>query len=131
MIIISKCRLCSDRDETINHLISESSKLAQKEYKTRHNMVGNVIHWEMWKKFKFVNNNNNNNNNNNEFKFDHTNKWNMHNAASVLKNDKHKLLWNFDIQTDHLISVRRPELIIINNKKKHLPNCRSFQLTTE
>ena len=32
----SKCRLSSDRDETINHIISECSKLAQKEYKTRH-----------------------------------------------------------------------------------------------
>ena len=27
----SKCRLCGDRDETINHIISECSKLAQKE----------------------------------------------------------------------------------------------------
>ena len=32
----SKCSLCGDRDETINHIISECSKLAQKEYKTRH-----------------------------------------------------------------------------------------------
>ena len=32
----SKCRLCVDRDETINHIISECCKLAQKEYKTRH-----------------------------------------------------------------------------------------------
>ena len=31
----SKCRLRSDRDETINHIISKCSKLAQKEYKTR------------------------------------------------------------------------------------------------
>ena len=28
----SKCRLCGDRDETINHIISECSKLAQREY---------------------------------------------------------------------------------------------------
>ena len=28
----SKCMLCGDRDETINHIISECSKLAQKEY---------------------------------------------------------------------------------------------------
>ena len=40
----SKCRLCGDRDETINHIISECSKLAQKEYKTRHDWVGKVIH---------------------------------------------------------------------------------------
>ena len=32
----SKCMLCGDRDETINHIISECSKLAQKEYKARH-----------------------------------------------------------------------------------------------
>ena len=49
----SKCKLCGDRDEAINHIISEYSKLAQKEYKTRHDLVGNVIHWEMSKKFKF------------------------------------------------------------------------------
>ena len=27
----TKCRLCGDRDETINHIISKCSKLAQKE----------------------------------------------------------------------------------------------------
>ena len=49
----SKYRLCSERDETINHIISESSKLVQKEYKARHDWVDKVIHWEMCKKFKF------------------------------------------------------------------------------
>ena len=49
----SKCRLCGDRDETTNHIISECSKLAQKEYKTRHDWVSKVIHWEMCKKSKF------------------------------------------------------------------------------
>ena len=42
-----------DRDETINHKISECIKLAQKEYKTRHEWVDKVIHLEMCKKFKF------------------------------------------------------------------------------
>ena len=104
----SKCRLCGDRDETINHIISECSKLAQREYKVIHDGVGKVIHWEMCKKFKF----------------DHTNKWYMHNPAPVLENDSHKLLWNFDIQTDHLIPARRPDLIIINKKKENLQNNR-------
>ena len=43
---------CGDRDKTINH-ISECSKLAQKDYKTRHDWVGQVIHWELCKKFQF------------------------------------------------------------------------------
>ena len=96
----SKCRLCGDRDETINHITIECSKLAQKEYKARHEWVGKVIHWEMRKKFKF----------------DHTNKWYMHNSAPVLENDIRKLQWDFNIQTDLLISARRPDLIIINKK---------------
>ena len=35
-----------------------------------------------------------------------------------LENDTHKHLWDFDIQTDHLISARRPDLIIINKRKR-------------
>ena len=64
--------------------------------------MGKVINWEMCQKFIF----------------DHANKWYMHNPTLVLENDTHKLRWDFDIQTDHLISDRRPDLIIINNKKK-------------
>ena len=68
----SKCSLYGDKDKTINHIISECSKLAQKEYKTRHDWVGNEIHWEVYKKFKFH----------------HTNKWYMHSAA-ILENNTH------------------------------------------
>ena len=42
----------------------------------------------------------------------------MHNLAPVLDNDKHKLLWDIDIHTDHLISARRRDLIIINKNKR-------------
>ena len=42
----------------------------------------------------------------------------MHNPELVLENDTHKLLCDFDIQTDYLISARRPDLIIINKNKK-------------
>ena len=42
----------------------------------------------------------------------------MHNPAPVQENATHKLLWDFNIQTDHPISTRRPDLIIINNNKK-------------
>ena len=38
----------------------------------------------------------------------------MHNPAAVLENDAHKLLWDFDIQTDHLILARQPD----NNQQK-------------
>ena len=52
-------------------MIRECRKLARKEYKTRQNGVDKVIHWDVCKKLKF----------------DHTNKWYMHNLASVLENE--------------------------------------------
>ena len=60
------------------------------------------MHWEMCKKFKF----------------DHTNKWYMHNPTPVPENYALKILWDFDVQMDDVISARRPDLIIINKKKK-------------
>ena len=42
----------------------------------------------------------------------------MHNPAPVIENNTHKLLWDFNIQSDHLIPARRPDLIIINKKKR-------------
>ena len=66
--------------------------------------------WEMCKKFKF----------------DHTNKWYMHNPAPVPENDTRKLLWDFDIQTVYLILSRRPDLMVINKKKENLQTCRLF-----
>ena len=52
------------------------------------------------------------------FKFDLTNQRYKHNPAPVLENNTHNLLWDFDIHTDHLILARRPDLIIINKKKR-------------
>ena len=66
--------------------------MAQKEYKTRHDWMSKVIHWKLHKKFKF----------------NHTNKWYMHNPESVLENETQKVLLNFEIQIGHLISVTRP-----------------------
>ena len=43
-----------DIDETINRFISEYSKYAQKEYKTRRDQVEKGVHWKMCKKFNFI-----------------------------------------------------------------------------
>ena len=92
------------------HLISACSKLVQKVYKTRHDRVEKVINKELCKRLKF----------------DHTTKWCMHNPESILENETHKIFWNFEIQTDHIIPARRPDLTDFNkknlNKKKNLLN---------
>ena len=87
----SKYKLCGIKDETINHMISKCSKLAQRKYKTKHNWAEKVIHKEFSKKSKF----------------DQTNKY-MHKLESILKNDTYKILWDFDIPTYHLLLVIKP-----------------------
>ena len=71
-----RCKWCGDRDEC--------RKLAQREYNTRHNWVGKVIYSEFCKRSKFY----------------HVNKWYMHCPESVLENEKHRILWDFDKQTN-------------------------------
>ena len=40
----SLCRVCRNVDESIDHIISGFSKLAQKEYKRRHDNLGKIVH---------------------------------------------------------------------------------------
>ena len=61
-----------------------------------------MIHCELYKKLKF----------------DHMNNWCMHSLESVLENERHKFLWDFEIQRDHLILARWPDLVIGNKKKR-------------
>ena len=86
----------------INHIINECSKLTQREYKTGHNWVGKEIHWELCKKMKS----------------DHTSKWYIHKPESIRENETQRILWDFEIQTDHLILARTPDLEKICQKKK-------------
>ena len=91
-----KCRLCGDRDEMINNTFRKCSKLAQRENKTRQDWMGKVIHMELCKKLKL----------------DHRNKRYTHN----LENETLKILWDFEIQMDHLILTRQPDLEIAYRK---------------
>ena len=47
----SLCRMCRKVDESINHIVSGCSKLAQKECKTRDDNLGKIVHWKLARKF--------------------------------------------------------------------------------
>ena len=48
--------------------------------------------------------------------------------SKIIIIETHKLLLEFEIQMDHLISARRQDLVIVNKKKENLPNCRICRL---
>ena len=45
--------MCGQKEETVMHIICECTRLAQKEYKRRHDLVGTAIHWELCKQLEF------------------------------------------------------------------------------
>ena len=97
----SKCRMLGKAEESVNHVLSECSKLAQKEYKRRHDWFGTKIHWEICRKYGI------------EVK----EKWYGHKLEVVMENDKFKILWDFTVQTNHEIYGRKPDVIVVQKYK--------------
>ena len=54
----------------------------------------------------------------------------MHKPEPVLENKVHKIFWNFKILADHLIPIRRPDLVLIN-KKKTICNREDFTIPVD
>ena len=100
--INTNCRMCSNKPETINHIINECPKLAQGEYKKRHDKVARAVHWSLSKRAGLP----------------YQEKWYNHEPNTVEENEDYKLLWDMAIQTDRVISARRPDIVIIDKKEK-------------
>ena len=96
------CRLYKKADESIDHVVSGCSKLAQKEYKRRHDNLGKIVHWKLARKCNF----------------EAGDKWYEHEPESVLESEDYKILWDFSIQTDHVIEARRPDLVVVDKKRR-------------
>lgn len=94
------CRMCGSRVETVMHILSECEKLAQGEYKKRHDHVASIIHWELCATHGF----------------DRCKNWYDHKAESVLENDNVKILWDFNIHTDRVIEARRPDIVVVDKR---------------
>ena len=85
----SLCRVGRKVDESIDHIVSGCSKLVQKEYKRRHDNLGKILHWKLARKCNF----------------EAGDKCYEHERESVLENKDYKILWDFSIQTDHVIET--------------------------
>ena len=96
-------------------MISKCSKLTQKDYKTRHDLVGKMIHWELCKKFKF----------------DHSNRSYMYNPEFVLESASHKIHRDLEVKKYHLISARRSDLVIVKKKKKRITTKKQIKLSKD
>ena len=53
-----------------------------------------------------------------ECNFEAGDKWYEHEAENVLEYEDYKILWDFSIQTDHVIEAWRPDLIGVDKKER-------------
>ena len=91
--------MCRKEDKSIDHItVSGCGKLAQKEYKRRHDNLGKIVHSKLARKCNF----------------EAGDKWYEHEPKSVLENEDYKILRNFSIQTDH--EARGPDLVVVDKE---------------
>jgi len=93
----ARCRLCGSFDETIDHLVSCCTVLAQREYKSRHDNVASHVHWMLAKHAGFPVQDN----------------WWKHSPSRVCENGSYKLLWDFSIVTDASLQHNRPDITMV------------------
>ena len=96
------CRMCKQSEETVCHITSQCPKLAQKEYKRRHDCVARSLHWNLCK----------------QNAIECCSKWYEQQPDSVIETEQVRILWDFTIQTDNTIQARRPDVVIVNKIEK-------------
>ncbi|KAJ8018646.1 hypothetical protein HOLleu_43265 [Holothuria leucospilota] len=87
----SKCRMCTETDETVNHLVAGCQKLAATEYLERHNKVAAALHLEICRHYGIPT--------------AEQHPW-LHRPETVNETDGVKILWDFEVRTDKVITAR-------------------------
>jgi hypothetical protein len=100
--IVSRCRLCREYEETIDHLTSRCPILGKNEYVIRRDKVCTHLHFSICKTLGI----------------ETTENWYSHIPDSVCQHEDITVLWNQGIQTDREVLVHRPDIIIKNKKDK-------------
>ena len=96
------CRICREHNESVEHILNHCQKLANSEYKQRHDRVAAAIHWGMCI----------------DSGFEISTSWFLHYAEKVLENDRYKILWDFLIQCDRTIQACKPDLVLVDKRNK-------------
>jgi hypothetical protein len=100
--IESKCRLCKQNEETIDHLTSGCPILAKNVYLMRHNKVCTHLHYSICKALGI----------------ETTDTRYTHEPKPVYEEGDVTLLWNQAVHTDREVTANMPDTIIKNKKEK-------------
>jgi hypothetical protein len=96
----SRCRLCNEYEETIDHIISGCPTLAKNEYILRHDKVCTHLPYTVRKKLGI----------------ETTENWYSHIPKPVTEHEDITVLWNQGIQMDTEVLANRPDIIVKDKK---------------
>ena len=94
----SKCKICSQHEETEDHIVSGCEILAKTEYISRHNKAAAYLHWNVFQ----------------DHHIEVIDKWYEHKPQSVRhkKESKITIMWDMPASTHRNITMNRPDIII-------------------
>ncbi|XP_045535408.1 uncharacterized protein LOC106709986 [Papilio machaon] len=99
---IDICRACRRPGESIRHIVSGCSRLADGAYLHRHNQVAKIIHQQLALKYALV---------------DTEVPYYQYQPSPVLENSYITLYWDRSIITDRTITANRPDIVIIDRSE--------------
>lgn len=105
-----RCRVCHERDETVEHLVAGCKVLANSEYLSRHNRALMIMAVAWAKEYELVGD---------EMVW-YKERWER---GTVLENERGKLVWDFEFHLRKTTTARRPDLILEDKENKKIWIC--------
>jgi hypothetical protein len=100
----SKCRLCNQFEETVDHIMSARPILVKEQYINRHDRVCTQLHFNIRKETGVKLDS--------ELRYEH-----IPNSVETSQVGKVTILWNQQVQTNRIIPKNKPDIIIRDSEK--------------
>ncbi|KAK7930440.1 hypothetical protein WMY93_006835 [Mugilogobius chulae] len=96
-----RCRLCKEAPETVQHITAGCKMLAGKAYMERHNQVAGIVYRNICAEYGLET---------------PRSKWET--PPKVVENDRAKILWDFQIQTDRMVMANQPDIVVVDKEQR-------------
>ena len=106
----NQCRVCHERDKTVEHLVAGCKVLAGSEYLSRHNRALMIMAVAWAKENKLLR----------QDVIWYKEKWER---GTAFENHRAKLIWDFEFNLRKTTTARRPDLILEDKEKKKIWIC--------